>query len=150
MRPIKFKGKAVITIEELERYDIPHENGWVTGNLIKNGDSPVISSDIYELIEESIYPKWWVVVEVDSVGQYTGLKDKDSKKIYENDVAFDEHIECFGVVKFDEGKFIYEWENVCEDLAEVHDSIIVTNNEYEVKHQLEVQAWQNASNAKKK
>ncbi|HBB5379566.1 TPA: hypothetical protein KBR49_003002 [Listeria monocytogenes] len=44
--------------------------------------------------------------------QYTGLKDKNGKKIFEGDMGWDEHNECYGVVKFEEGKFLYAWENI--------------------------------------
>ena len=69
--------------------------------------------------------------------QYTGLKDKSGKEIYQGDIGWDEYYECYGVVKFDEGKFVYEWENICEDLFEMHNSIKIIGNIYEDKHLLE-------------
>ncbi|HAB7636490.1 TPA_asm: hypothetical protein GYO99_02525 [Listeria monocytogenes] len=63
--------------------------------------------------------------------QYTGLKDKNGKKIFEGDVGWDEHNECYGVVKFEEGKFLYVWENIAEGLWEVADSIEIYGNIHE-------------------
>ncbi|EHT7469165.1 hypothetical protein KXK09_002504 [Listeria monocytogenes] len=63
--------------------------------------------------------------------QYTGLKDKNGKKIFERDLCWDEHNECYGVVKFEEGKFLYVWENIAEDLWEVADSIEICGNIHE-------------------
>ncbi|EAF7016584.1 hypothetical protein AVO90_13640 [Listeria monocytogenes] len=70
--------------------------------------------------------------------QYTGLKDKNGKKIFEGDVGWDEHNECYGVVKFEEGKFLYVWENIAEDLWEVADSIEIYGNIHENLELLEV------------
>ncbi|HHQ0067512.1 TPA: YopX family protein, partial [Listeria monocytogenes] len=63
--------------------------------------------------------------------QYTGLKDKNGKKIFEGDIGWDEHNECYGVVKFEEGKFLYVWENIAEDLWEVADGIEICGNIHE-------------------
>ncbi|HHT5958210.1 hypothetical protein DNH64_10460 [Listeria monocytogenes] len=70
--------------------------------------------------------------------QYTGLKDKNGKKIFEGDVGWDEHNECYGVVKFEEGKFLYVWENIAEDLWEVADGIEICGNIHENLELLEV------------
>ncbi|MGM8071697.1 YopX family protein [Listeria monocytogenes] len=70
--------------------------------------------------------------------QYTGLKDKNGKKIFEGDVGWDEHNECYGVVKFEEGKFLYVWENIAEDLWEVADGIEIYGNIHENPDLLEV------------
>ncbi|EHC6261055.1 hypothetical protein JR570_002318 [Listeria monocytogenes serotype 1/2a] len=69
--------------------------------------------------------------------QYTGLKDKNGKKIFEGDVGWDEHNECYGVVKFEEGKFLYVWENIAEDLWEVADGIEICGNIHENPELLE-------------
>ncbi|EPN8337522.1 YopX family protein [Listeria monocytogenes] len=69
--------------------------------------------------------------------QYTGLKDKNGKKIFEGDVGWDEHNECYGVVKFEEGKFLYVWENIVEDLWEVADGIEICGNIHENPELLE-------------
>lgn len=70
--------------------------------------------------------------------QYTGLKDKNGVEIYEGDVGWDEHYECYGLVEFDEGKFVYNWDNICDDLIEVRDVIEICGNIYENPELLEV------------
>lgn len=69
--------------------------------------------------------------------QYTGLKDKNGNKIFEGDICWEEHNECYGVVKFEEGKFLYVWENIAEDLWEVADGIEICGNIHENPELLE-------------
>lgn len=116
MRTIKFRGMSTAFFTAGE---------WVYGYLYKN-----VADDKF-VIDDSI------VIEK-SIGQYTGLTDNNGKEIYEGDVSWDEWNDCYGVVRFDEGKFVYEWDNVCEDLFEVHDYLEITGNIYENPELLEV------------
>ncbi len=85
MRDVLFRGKATMSIEELNELEITHENGWVFGNYIENGFSPYIVGDLADVGNDYIAHEWWVEVVPESVGQWTGQKDKRDKKIFEGD-----------------------------------------------------------------
>ncbi|HLR91937.1 MAG TPA: YopX family protein [Atopostipes sp.] len=69
--------------------------------------------------------------------QNTGLKDKSGAEIYEGDIGYDNHFGCYGVVKFDEGAFIYNWVGISEDLFEATDDVEIVGNIYENPELLE-------------
>ncbi|EGL8231428.1 hypothetical protein IRK55_001617 [Listeria monocytogenes] len=136
MREIEFRGKALISIEELDEIGIKHKNGYVYGDLVDNSH---IVTGILESNDEYICIETWCGIDSETIGQYTGLKDKSDNKIFEGDIGWDEHNECYGVVKFEEGKFLYVWENIAEDLQEVADSIEICGNIHENPELMEVE-----------
>ncbi|WP_271003853.1 YopX family protein [Listeria seeligeri] len=117
MRPIEFKAQNV-------------NGAWVCGNLsILKKKIGNVAAGSY--ISNSAGAPFAYKVRPETVSQFIGLTDKNGKKIFEGDIGWDEHNECYGVVKFEEGKFLYVWENIAEDLREVADSIEIYGNIHE-------------------
>lgn len=115
MREIKFRG---MDYYGKWAYGSLVNNLWVESEISKFPGKQVC--DILKIPEDAYYDCWddlsendgIISVEAESVGQFTGLKDKNDKEIYEGDIIkYNE--DAIRVVVFRNGAFhcdVFDWE----------------------------------------
>lgn len=134
MREILFRGKSI------------EDNKWVYGDLIREKKSfGKICTRIYRTTNNG-----WELIDVDSktIGQYTGLTDKNGNKIFENDIVAywdtyntengQSEADCIGKVVWDDETISFQVTNrLSAESYEVLDECSVIGNIFDNPELLE-------------
>ena len=120
MREILFRGQTRRKGEKVRMDGTPVDSNWVYGGVFPNndgGDFAIIYQQEPEIEKFPVY--------ADTVGQYTGLTDKNANKIFEGDIV--------------------DYEDEAPGQYEYHDSLII--NRGAIEYSEGCFYWTNAVNA---